>query len=106
MLALLLAWAQGGVPEVDEPSGYARAWQQGRAAAAARRGAAGANGDTGEATGAHPGLGAAEGGPGGAGRTGPEAKRRAAAARRSQQRAGRVAAGVAELQMVADGPGQ
>jgi SWIM zinc finger len=69
VLALLLAWAQGSVPEAAEPAGYARAWQQGRA----------------------------EDGPGVAKITSEE--KRAAAARRSQQRAGRVAAGVAELQM-------
>jgi len=78
VLALLLAWAQGGVPEADEPSGYARAWQRGRAAAAA----------------GVPDV--AKAGLGGAGST---EERRAAAARRSRQRAGRVAAGVAELQM-------
>jgi SWIM zinc finger len=75
VLALLLVWAQGGVPEAGEPSDYARAWRQGRAAG---------------------GPGGANGGLGGASNS---AERRAAAARRSQQRAGRVAAGVAELQM-------
>ena len=96
VLALLLAWAQGGVPEADEPSDYAQAWQRGRAAAAARR----------EINGADPGPGVDNGGPGGAeggAGGGPggakETERRAAAARRAQQRAGRVAAGVAELQM-------
>jgi hypothetical protein len=125
VLALLLAWAQGGVPEVDEPSDYALAWQQGRAAARVRReasgaktgpdGASGADSSPGGADGglgrAEDGLSGAEGGPdgaearlGGAG-SGPAgaksaaATKEAAAARRSQQRAGRVAAGVAELQM-------
>ena len=105
VLALLLAWARGGVPEVDEPSDYARAWQRG---VVARRAPGGANGD---ADGANHGPGGANHGadganaadhganhgPGGANNTLEE--RRAAAARRSQQRAGRVAAGVAELQM-------
>ena len=85
VLALLLVWAQGGVPEAGEPSDDARAWQQGRAAPAARR----------EARQDAPA--GAEGGPGVAKITSEE--KRAAAARRSQQRAGRVAAGAAELQM-------
>jgi SWIM zinc finger len=89
VLALLLAWAQGGVPEVGEPSDYARAWQQGRAAAAARR-AAGTKGEIDGANGNDRGPGVAKN---------TLQERRAAAARRSQQRAGRVAAGVAELQM-------
>jgi hypothetical protein len=97
VLGLLLAWSQGGVPEVDEPSDYARAWQQGRAAAAVRRGAAGAGGGADGEGGAESAPGVMTGGMGGA--EGAPGERRAAAARRSQQRAGRVAAGVAELQM-------
>jgi SWIM zinc finger len=87
VLALLLVWAQGGVRETGEPPDYARAWQQARTAATAGRGAAG------DQAGTEP----AEGVPGMAKIT--SEKKRAAAARRSQQRAGRVAAGVAELQM-------
>jgi hypothetical protein len=75
VLALLLTWADGIVPERGEPSDYARAWQEGRSAAASRRAAAAER----QVAGAS--------GPG-----------HAAAARRSQQRARRVAAGLAELQ--------
>lgn len=73
-LALLLAWANGVVPEQGEPADYARAWRasrEGRAVTAAQR------------------------------RTGKDrtpAKDGAAAARRSEQRARRVAAGLAELE--------
>jgi SWIM zinc finger len=74
VLALLLTWADGIVPERGEPSDYARAWQAGAGAAASRRAAAG-----------HRAAGA-------------DGKDDAAAARRSQQRARRVAAGLAELQ--------
>ena len=77
VLALLLAWANGTVPEQDGPSDYAQAWQAGRAAArlpAGRRAQRQAAG------------GAADG------------KDDAGAARRAGQRARRVAAGLAELQ--------
>ena len=97
VLALLLAWAQGGVPEVDEPSDYALAWQQGRAAARGKREASGPKTGPDGASGADSGPDGAESGPGGA--KSAAGAREAAAARRSQQRAGRVAAGVAELQM-------
>ncbi|HUA31843.1 MAG TPA: SWIM zinc finger family protein [Streptosporangiaceae bacterium] len=92
VLGLLLVWARGGVPEAGQPSDYARAWQQGRAAAAAGRGAAANRGGT-----ADGGTEAGEGAPTVAKITSEE--KRAAAARRSQQRAGRVAAGAAELQV-------
>jgi hypothetical protein len=80
VLALLLSWARGGVPEVDEPSDYALAWQQGRAAARGRRPATEAktapdgasvpktapSGAEGGLKGAEGGLREAEGGPSGA----------------------------------------
>ncbi|HEV2377025.1 MAG TPA: SWIM zinc finger family protein [Streptosporangiaceae bacterium] len=69
-LALLLKWAQDGVPEQDEPAGYAREWKASRAARAA---------------------GAATRAPG-------KAKDAAAAARRSEQRSQRVTSGMAELE--------
>jgi hypothetical protein len=72
-LGLLLAWAGGTVPEQGEPSEYARAWQAGRASARARE----------EKRAAGDGA----------------VKDEAAAARRAEQRAARVSAGVAELQM-------
>jgi hypothetical protein len=68
VLALLLNWASGAVPEQGEPAGYAQAWKAG--------------GSTRAVTAAKP-------------RT---AKDQAAAARRSEQRARRVAAGLAELE--------
>jgi hypothetical protein len=71
VLALLLTWANGTVPEQGEPSGYAQAWRAGRAAASRRA--------------------AAE-------RKAVGGKDEAAAARRAEQRAGRVAAGLADLQ--------
>src|SRR5215475_884754 len=68
-LALLLNWANGVVPEQPEPADFAQAWKVSRDARAA-------------------------------GAEKPKAERdEAAAARRSQQRAGRVAAGLAELQV-------
>ena len=67
-LALLLAWAGGDVPERAEPADYAQVWKAGRGGRAVRA--------------AEPGT----------------AKDGAAAARRSQRRARRVAAGLAELQ--------
>jgi len=73
VLALLLTWADGIVPEQGEPSDYARAWQAGAGAAASRRAAV-------------------------AERKAADGQDDAAAARRSQQRARRVAAGLAELQ--------
>jgi hypothetical protein len=72
-LGLLLAWAAGTVPDQGEPSDYAQAWQAGRGAASARTEKRAAGDGT--------------------------VKDEAAAARRAQQRAGRVSAGVAELQM-------
>ena len=69
-LALLLTWAGGAVPEQGEAAGYATAWQASRQARAGAR-----NG------------------------TGGKPKDAAAAARRAEQRAERVAAGVAELQV-------
>jgi SWIM zinc finger len=77
VLALLLAWANGTVPEQDGPSGYAQAWQAGRAASAVSRRAAAPRQGAG---------GAADG------------KDDASAARRAGQRARRVSAGLAELQ--------
>jgi SWIM zinc finger len=77
VLALLLTWADGIVPEQGGPSDYARAWQAGAVAAASRRGAAAARRAAGAAA---------------------DGQDDAAAARRSQQRARRVAAGLAELQ--------
>jgi hypothetical protein len=77
VLALLLAWASGTVPEQDGPSDYAQVFQAGRAAAASRRGAAAQRR-------------AAGGAAGGQGDAGP--------ARRAGQRARRVSAGLAELQ--------
>jgi len=68
-LALLLSWAKGAVPEQGEPAGYAQAWQADRKARAV--------------TAAKP-------------KTGNDGE---AATRRSQQRAARVSAGLAELQM-------
>jgi hypothetical protein len=76
VLALLLAWAGGIVPERDGPSDYAQAFEAGRAAAASRRTAA-----------ERPAAGAAANGQPGAG-----------AARRAGRRARRVSAGLAELQ--------
>jgi hypothetical protein len=75
-LGLLLAWASGAVPEAGEPSDYARTWQSGRVAAARARTERRAAGDG-----------------------GGKVKDEAAAARRAEQRARRVSAGVAELQM-------
>jgi SWIM zinc finger len=106
VLALLLTWAQGGVPEAGQPSDYARAWQEGRAAAASRRAPAaepadGGAGGAGDAEAGANGAGANGAGANGAGANGAgprAAGNQAAAARRSQQRARRVAAGVAELQ--------
>jgi SWIM zinc finger len=69
-LALLLAWAGGTVPEQGEVAGYATAWQASRQAR----------------TGARNGTG------------GPP-KDPAAAARRAEQRAERVATGLTELQV-------
>ena len=73
VLALLLAWANGTVPEQAWPSDYAHAWQAGRAAAASRRAAA-------------------------AQRKPAGGQDDAGAARRAGQRARRVSAGLAELQ--------
>lgn len=70
VLALLLSWAGGTVPEQGEAPGYATAWQASRPARAVPRAAA-------------------DGKP----------KDTAAAARRAEQRAGRVAAGLAELEV-------
>ena len=68
-LGLLLNWASGAVPEQGEPADYAQAWQDSRTARAIT-----------------------------AAKPKPD-KNAAAAARRSKERAGRVAAGLAELQM-------
>lgn len=75
-LALLLSWTNGAVPDVGEPSPYAREWRDIRAASARARAHERENG---------------------AGVSGP--RDQAAAARRAEQRARRVAAGVAELQV-------
>jgi hypothetical protein len=75
-LALLLTWSGGGVPDTAEPSGYAREWRGSRVTAArarAEKAEQKASGETG-------------------------AKDEAGAARRAEQRARRVGAGVAELQ--------
>lgn len=69
-LALLLTWAGGAVPEQGEAAGYAIAWQASRPGRAGAR--SGANG---------------------------KPKDAAAAARRAEQRAERVAAGLADLQV-------
>ena len=69
-LALLLTWAGGAVPEQGKAAGYATTWQASRQARAGAR-----NG------------------------TGGQPKNAAAAARRAEQRAERVAAGLAELQV-------
>ena len=73
VLALLLAWANGTVPEQDGPSDYAHAWEAGRAAAASRRTAA-------------------------TQRRAAGGRDDAGAARRAGQRARRVSAGLADLQ--------
>lgn len=70
VLALLLTWVGGTVPEQGEAAGYATAWQAGRTARAGSRNRA-------------------DGKP----------KDTAAAARRAGQRAERVAAGLADLQV-------
>ena len=80
VLALLLAWANGTVPEQDGPSDYAHAWEAGRAAAANRRTAAAARQTT-----------AAQ-------RRADGGRDDAGAARRAGQRARRVSAGLADLQ--------
>jgi hypothetical protein len=76
-LGLLLAWAGDAVPDAGEPSDYARAWQDSRVSSVRARDQRAekkkASGDAG-------------------------VKDTAGAARRSQQRAQRVAAGVADLQ--------
>ncbi len=73
VLALLLNWAGRSVPDADEPSDYALAWQAGRrGAAAAKQRKAGTDVSN--------------------------VKDEAAAARRAQQRARRVAGGLAELE--------
>ena len=77
VLALLLAWAGGIVPERDGPSDYAQAFEAGRAAAATRRTAAAQRPAAGAAANGQPGAGAA---------------------RRAGRRARRVSAGLAELQ--------
>ena len=69
-LALLLTWAGGSVPEEGEAAGYATTWQAGRQARVAGRSGAGG-----------------------------KPKDAAAAARRAGQRAERVAAGLADLQV-------
>jgi SWIM zinc finger len=99
VLALLLTWADGVVPEQGEPSDYARAWQADRNGAAARR-AAPAEGQAaaGQAAEGRDGGGQATGGGKAAGGRAAEGKDGTAAARRSQERARRVAAGVADLQ--------
>jgi len=71
VLALLLAWAGGTVPEREQPAGYTQAWQADRAARA-ENAAKPKEQTTTDAAGA---------------------------ARRSRQRARRVVAGMAELQM-------
>jgi hypothetical protein len=76
VLALLLAWANGTVPEQEGPSDYAHSWQAGRSAAARRAAAAQRKAADGAADG----------------------KDDAGAARRAGQRARRVSAGLAELQ--------
>ncbi len=75
-LGLLLAWAGSAVPDAGGPSGYARAWQASRVASARARTERRAGGDA-----------------------GGKVKDEAGAARRAEQRARRVSAGVAELQM-------
>lgn len=75
-LALLLSWANRAVPEAGEPAAYAREWHDSRAAAARARAGKAEQRASGEA--------------------GP--KDQAGAARRAEQRARRVGAGVAELQ--------
>lgn len=69
-VALLLTWAAGAVPEHGQAAGYATAWQASRVARAGAR--SGANG---------------------------KPKDAAAAARRAEQRAERVVAGLADLEM-------
>jgi len=76
VLALLLAWAHGTVPEQAGPSDYAQAWQASRAAAASRRAAGRRQAADGSAVGQDD----------------------AVAPRRAGQRARRVSAGLAELQ--------
>jgi SWIM zinc finger len=75
-LALLLSWTNGAVPDAGDPSGYAREWRDSRAASV--RSGAGRRGE-------------------GSGR-GSAPRDPAGAARRAEQRARRVSAGVAELQ--------
>jgi SWIM zinc finger len=75
VLALLLSWAGEAVPEAGEPSDYALAWQAGRQGAAAAKQRKAADGNA-----------------------GTDGKDEAAAARRAQQRALRVADGLAELE--------
>lgn len=72
-LALLLSWAAGAVPDVAAPADYAAAWIAARAARAERASA-------------RP-------------RAGEPARDEQAAARRAEQRAERVAAGLAELDL-------
>jgi hypothetical protein len=80
-LALLLTWADGTVPDARELCGYAREWRDSRAARAQKRG-----------------QGPVVAGPVVAGPVVAGRRDQAAAARRAEQRARRVAAGVAELQ--------
>jgi hypothetical protein len=94
-LALLLTWADGTVPDAGEPSAYAREWRDSRAATARARAAKRSEGPaaTGPAATGPAATGPAATGPGAAG-----SRDQAGAARRAEQRARRVAAGVAELQ--------
>jgi hypothetical protein len=92
VLALLLNWAKGTVPDEAGPADYALAWQAGRAAAVASRAGAAAK----RAGGAQHTAAVAVDAPDAPAPPSPAAED-TAAARRSRQRAGRVAAGVAEL---------
>jgi SWIM zinc finger len=76
-LGLLLLWAGGGVPEEPAPADYARAWLEARREKASKSSSAAPDGE--------------------AGRT-DAGKDESAAARRAEERAQRVSAGLAELQ--------
>jgi hypothetical protein len=97
-LALLLLWAAGVVPDEPAPADYALAWQDSRHGRSRSKSVSGTNGPaSAQAADSDGGENPAGAGAAGAGAAGSAAKDAAGAARRAEERALRVAGGLAEL---------
>lgn len=97
-LALLLLWAEGAVPDLPEPADYAQAWLESRSERASKSLSRTSGGGSAASADSGAGVDGSNGATGGGAGAGAGAGRdEVGAARRAEERAQRVAGGLAEL---------